>query len=163
MYRDSKKACNVKSEPKSLEENTIKDESNTIKLESTFVKDSVSVNKVANSRKSVKSIGARKINSISAQCHKCCKTFANKYVLKTHINSPNRCSPKEAKPPQDFVPCATCGKDKKAESFLRHEKLCRMSEDERAAYNETLKVKCEKCDKILSHKGRLRRRENCSQ
>ena len=40
MYRDRKKACNVKTEPKILEENS------AVKVESIFVKDPVSVNKV---------------------------------------------------------------------------------------------------------------------
>ena len=38
-----------------------------------------------------------------------------------------------------------------------HEKLCKMSEDERAAYNATKRVECEKCHKILAHKDKLRR------
>ena len=58
---------------------------------------------------------------------------------------------------QKFVTCATCGQDKKAKNILKHEKRCKMSEEERAAYNATLKVECGKCGKILSHKHKLQR------
>ena len=56
-----------------------------------------------------------------------------------------------------FVTCATCGQDKRSKRILEHEKLCKMSEDERAAYNATKRVECEKCHKILAHKDKLRR------
>ena len=149
MYR--KKVYNVKSEPKILEENTKK-----VKVESIFVKDSVSINKVVESYPlSVKPTGVRKVDSKPAQCDICSKTLANKYILKAHMNSPRGCSPREAISPKTFVTCATCGEDKKAKRILKHERFCRMSEDERAAYNETKKVECEKCHKILSHRHKL--------
>ena len=59
MYRDRKEFYKVKSEPKILEENT------KVKVESAFVKDPQSVNKVVvNSQKSVKTTEAKKIDSI---------------------------------------------------------------------------------------------------
>ena len=141
MYR--KKVYNVKSEI--LEENTKK-----VKLESIFA------NKVVESSPtSVKPTGVRKVDSKPAQCDICSKTLANKYILKAHMNSPRGCSPREAISPKTFVTCATCGEDKKAKRILKHERFCRMSEDERAAYNETKKVECEKCHKILSHRHKL--------
>ena len=38
-----------------------------------------------------------------------------------------------------------------------HEKLCRMSEEERAEYKEGIKVKCASCPKILANKDKLAR------
>ena len=156
-YRDSKKTCKIKFEPMMLEENSVNNESKIVK------DDSISVNK-GSPQASVKSTRARRLDSKVAVCDVCSKTFANMNSLKTHMKIPHRCIPKKDELTTKknelktkFVTCATCGQDRKARWILKHEKLCRMSEDERAAYNATLKVECEKCYKILSNGFKLAR------
>ena len=167
IYRDRKKPCKIKYEPKILEENIVKNELSTVKDCSLAVK-----KVVVHSRAYVKSTGTKKIDSLkkidsarkidlmkieseSTLCDICSKTFSNKYILKAHMKKPSGCSPKKDRLTKTSVTCATCGQDKSASRILKHERLCQMSEDERAAYNATRKVECEKCHKILSHRQKL--------
>ena len=148
LYRDRKKVCSIKSELMISEQNTVKNEFSIVK------DDSVAANK-DDSLSFVKSTVTRKPDSKHAVCDVCSKTFSNKYILKTHKKSPRGCNPKGNVKIVNFVTCITCGQDKKAKRILRHERLCRMLDDERAAYYARTKVECEKCHKILSARHKL--------
>ena len=58
-----------------------------------------------------------------------------------------------------LVACTTCGQNN-FKNISRHEKFCRMSEDERAAYKATMKVECQKCHKVFAQKVKLDRHMN---
>ena len=78
-------------------------------------------------------------------CSLCSKMFAAKCTLNKHILNMHT----ENKLP---VTCANCGMKCKISSLSRHEKLCKLSVEER----EARKVKCSKCEKTLSSRGKLR-------
>lgn len=102
-------------------------------------------------------------------CDVCSKAFTNKHILKTHVLThtqekiqcqiclesvfglKNHMKYKHGE--KNLVTCSHCGVEVKAIS--RHEKLCRMTEEERSAYKESKKVKCEQCDKVLANKFKL--------
>ena len=178
MSRKYQTGYKIKSEVTTLEKNVLDAGSNSEKGPM------VPVNKAF-----VKFTAVKKLDSKSALCDICSKTFGNKYILKAHMKIHERktigkvsvkstltdsqqktqCQVcfhsvshlaihmKNIHAEQKFVTCATCGQDKRAKRILEHEKLCKMSEDERAAYNATIKVECGKCQKVLAHKHKLQR------
>ena len=106
-------------------------------------------------------------------CSLCTKSFRNKYILKYHMNSHNGdtgqmcnlCSKMFAAKStlrkhmlnmhtenKDLASCSNCGLKCKMSSLDRHEKLCKLTAEER----EARKVKCPKCGKNLSNRGKLR-------
>ena len=178
-----KRDCKIKSEIMTLQEIGIDTESNS-------VEDSGPTSKVGlHSRASVKSTVAKKLESKSALCDICSKTYGNKYILKAHmkiherkaignVSSKNTLTNSKQKTQcqvcfhlvshlshhmknkhgeKKFVTCTTCGQDKSSQRILEHEKLCKMSEDEKAAYAARRKVECGKCGKVLAHKHKLQR------
>ena len=115
----------------------------------------------------------------SILCDVCSKTYANKYILKAHMKIHEEKthmskSQEKVKCEICFVSvtrikmhmknihgerktCTICGQDKIERKIAKHEKLCKMSEEERAEYKESKKIKCENCPKILSDKKKLAR------
>ena len=51
------------------------------------------------------------------------------------------------------MPCSNCGKNFKVSCVRNHEKICKLSEEEKAA----IKAECDQCGKILANKGKLNR------
>ena len=102
-------------------------------------------------------------------CDVCSKSFSNKHVLKahmlTHTAEKVKCQMclesvfglkkhmKNKHGETKLVACSNCGVEVKGIS--RHERFCRMTEEERAAYKETIKVECEQCCKVLANKFKL--------
>ena len=129
----------------------------------------------------VKDGGDFKLLQKSILCDVCSKTFANKYVLKAHMKIHEektgmshsqekiKCEicfasvtrikmhMKNKHGERKLATCSICGKDKVERKMAEHEKLCRMSEEERAEYKESKKIKCENCPKILCNKNKLAR------
>ena len=103
-------------------------------------------------------------------CDVCSKAFSNKHVLKAHILThtqqkvqcqicfesvfalKNHMRNKHGGE-NKLVACSNCGVEVKGIS--RHERFCRMTEEERAAYKEGIKVECEQCGKVLANKFKL--------
>ena len=106
-------------------------------------------------------------------CILCPKSFRNKYILKYHMNSHNRdhgqmcnlCSKMFAMKSvlrrhmlnmhsenTHPAPCSNCGLKCKLSSLARHEKVCKLSDEEK----EERKVECPDCGKKLSTRGKLR-------
>ena len=106
-------------------------------------------------------------------CNFCKKSYSDQHTLKTHILAHSqgkvqcevcpasvtsmRMHMKYKHSERKLVTCTICGKDEIAWKMAGHEKLCRMSEEERAEYKERKKVKCEICPKILANKAKLSR------
>ena len=102
-------------------------------------------------------------------CDVCSKAFSNKHVLKAHISThkqeKTQCQTcfefvfglknhmKNKHEEKKLVACSNCGVEVKGIS--RHERFCRMTDEERAAYKETIKVECGKCGKVLANKFKL--------
>ena len=102
-------------------------------------------------------------------CDICSKAFSNKHVLKAHIlthtQEKTQCQiclesvfglknhMKNKHGEKKLVTCSNCGVEVKGIS--RHERFCRMTDEERAAYKETIKVECEQCEKVLANKFKL--------
>ena len=151
-----------------IKSETIVAPDNVIGIESKTVENPVSSKTVVlGSQAFVKSTVAQKLDSKSSFCDLCSKTLnGNKRILKAHMRAfhpvdfekiSRELTPRHIPFEKRLVTCATCGKDNPDKKISRHEKLCRMSEAERAAYNATLKVECEECHKIFSQKHKLAR------
>ena len=76
-------------------------------------------------------------------CYLCSTMFATKSTLKKHMlnihNDPT-------------ASCSSCGLKCKPSSLNRHEKLCKLSDEER----EARKVNCNQCGKSLSNREKLK-------
>ena len=102
-------------------------------------------------------------------CEVCSKSFVNKYLLKehslTHTQQKSQCQICSASvfalknhmkmKHGQLATCSNCGVEVKG--IRRHEKFCKMTEEERAAFKETIKVECDQCGKILANKFKLLR------
>ena len=102
-------------------------------------------------------------------CEVCSKSFVNKYILKehslTHTQQKSQCQICSASvfalknhmkmKHGQLATCSNCGVEVKG--IRRHEKFCKMTEEERAAFKETIKVECDQCGKILANKFKLLR------
>ena len=102
-------------------------------------------------------------------CDVCSKAFSTKHILKehilTHTQQKTQCQiclvyvfglkkhMKYLHGEKMLVTCSNCGVEIKGIS--RHEKFCKMTEEERAAYKESIKVECEQCEKVLASKFKL--------
>ena len=106
-------------------------------------------------------------------CNVCQKSYSDKNILKTHLllhsQKKSQCQVcfafvtrmkmhmKNKHGERKLLTCTICGQDKVERKMAGHEKLCRMTEEEKAVYKECIKVKCENCPKILSNKEKLAR------
>ena len=104
-------------------------------------------------------------------CDVCSKMFSSIYSLKTHIlthtQKKTQCGicfqsvfafkahMKRAHGDVKLVTCSNCGVEVKR--IKKHEKICKMTEEEKAAHRENLKVNCKSCPKILANKNLLAR------
>ena len=110
-------------------------------------------------------------SSEELSCIVCQKSFCNKYILKYHMNSHNGkqdqmcylCSTMFATKStlkkhmlnihnDPTASCSSCGLKCKPSSLNRHEKLCKLSDEER----EARKVNCNQCGKSLSNREKLK-------
>ena len=106
-------------------------------------------------------------------CNFCKKSYSDQNTLKTHIllhsQEKIQCQVcfatvtrirrhmKNKHGDRKLVTCTICGQDKIGRTIAGHEKICRMSKEERAEYKESIKVKCANCHKILANKDKLAR------
>ena len=104
-------------------------------------------------------------------CDVCSKFFCNIYSLKTHIlthtQKKTECQicfqsvfafkahMRRNHGDSELVTCSNCGAEVKR--IGKHEKICKMTKEEKAAHRENLKVKCEHCSKVLANKNLLAR------
>ena len=82
---------------------------------------------------------------VKSLCNICSKWLATRHQLRAHtrlLHGENK-----------HLPCSNCGKNFKVSCVGRHEKLCKLSEEEKTA----IKVECDECGKILANKGKLKR------
>ena len=103
-------------------------------------------------------------------CDVCSKAFSNKHTLKAHIlthtQQKTQCQiclesvfalknhmRNKHGGEKKLVACSNCGVEVKGIS--RHERFCRMTEEERTAFKEGIKVECEQCGKVLANKFKL--------
>ena len=103
-------------------------------------------------------------------CDVCSKAFSNKHTLKAHIlthtQQKTQCqicfesvfalknhTRNKHGGENKLTTCSNCGVEIK--EISRHERFCRMTEEERAAYKESKKVDCKQCGKVLANKFKL--------
>ena len=86
----------------------------------------------------------RKCKNAKYFCSICSKWLASRDRLKKHINSVHE---------NKKLPCSNCGTSLKVSCIGRHERTCKLSEEEKAA----IKVECDQCGKILANKRKLNR------
>ena len=114
-----------------------------------------------------------KMHDEDIRCHICCKFFTNIYILKYHILTHTQKKTECQQCSQSvfslkghmqrvhsglgakYVTCTNCGVEVKG--IGKHEKICRMTNEEKAAYRENLKASCQKCSKVLANKHKLAR------
>ena len=112
-----------------------------------------------------------KMHDEDIRCDVCSKLFTNVYILKSHILTHTQkkieCQQcfqsvfslkghmKRVHSGHDpkYVACSNCGVE--VRGIGKHEKICKMTDEERAAFRENLKVSCQKCPKVLSNKHKL--------
>jgi len=83
-----------------------------------------------------------------ALCSECSRTFASKYVLVKHMKSEHNGN--------KYTPCSLCGGQFTVFSLSKHEKMCKLSEEERQIFRERQRVSCNQCKKTLNSKNKLR-------
>ena len=101
-------------------------------------------------------------------CDSCPKIFGDKSMLKRHVEKTHTQSKCEICLVSVFglkkhmrlkhrklTTCSNCGIESKC--IWKHEKLCKMTEEQRAAYKEAKKVNCQQCGKVLANKQKLDR------
>ena len=82
---------------------------------------------------------------VKSLCNICSKWLASRHQMRAHtrlLHGENK-----------HLSCSNCGKNFKVSCIGRHEKLCKLSEEEKAA----IKVECDQCGKKLANKGKLSR------
>jgi KRAB domain-containing zinc finger protein len=118
-----------------------------------------------------------------ALCNVCSKSLASKHILKTHMklhdpeserHNPehsvcNICSKtsktkikllvhmakKHGK--KEYGVCSNCGNNISMTNIVRHQRLCKKSEEEKQKQKETNKVECSECGKVLRDSTKLKR------
>ena len=101
-------------------------------------------------------------------CDSCPKIFGDKSMLKRHVEKTHTLSKCQICLVSVFglkkhmrlkhrklTTCSNCGIESKC--IWKHEKLCKMTEEQRAAYKEAKKVNCQQCGKVLANKQKLDR------
>ena len=85
-------------------------------------------------------------------CTLCSKTFTNKYYLKKHNIAVHEKNEKSAQ-------CSHCLKQVSMMYISNHEKICKMSEEEKEAHNKKYdyKLQCSDCDKTFMNLSKLNR------
>merc|ERR1712204_1987 len=78
----------------------------------------------------------------------CTGTFTNKRLLQRHI----KLTHSESK-----APCSSCGQIFTSSSILRHNKICKMTEEEKQDFKINRRVGCKDCGKVLANKTKLNR------
>ena len=113
-------------------------------------------------------------------CNICSKYFSDKYLLKNHINSHNEvrkekenalcslCSTwikssflrthmKNMHGENKHVSCVKCGSNYRISSIIKHQLLCKSTDEEREAKKAALAKKCDQCGKVLCNNWKLRK------
>ena len=114
-----------------------------------------------------------KMHDEDIRCDICSKLFTNIYILKshklTHTQKKEECQQcfqsvfglkshikrTHSELGSKLSTCSNCGAEVK--KIGNHEKICKMTAEEKATYRENLKVQCEKCLKVLANKHKLSR------
>ena len=114
-----------------------------------------------------------KMHDEDIRCDICSKLFTNIYILKshklTHTQKKEECQQcfqsvfglkshikrTHSELGSKLSTCSNCGAEVK--KIGNHEKICKMTAEEKATYRENLKVQCEKCPKVLANKHKLSR------
>jgi len=81
-------------------------------------------------------------------CDICSGTFTLKRLLQRHI----KLTHSESK-----APCSSCGQIFTSSSILRHNKICKMTEEEKQDFKINRRVGCKDCGKVLANKTKLNR------
>ena len=92
-----------------------------------------------------------KVKRTRTVCTVCCKSFNGKQYLGMHmlVAHGNKGS--------KFVRCPVCGKEYSLLNIVNHNRLCKMSNDERERYKEMQKAFCQDCGKTFSRRLRLKK------
>jgi len=83
-----------------------------------------------------------------ALCSQCSRTFSSSLCLAKHIKSEHNGS--------KYTPCSLCGGQFSVFSLSKHERMCKLSEEERQIFRERRRVSCNQCEKTLNSKAKLR-------
>ena len=84
----------------------------------------------------------KKVRSL---CSICSQWLSSRDQLRTHTRLLHG--------DKKHLPCSNCGLNFRASTVRRHEKLCKLSKEERAA----MKIKCDRCGKTLANKEKFNR------
>ena len=112
-------------------------------------------------------------------CNVCLKSFRNKYLLKYHKKTHdadskektalcNICSKLMSKETlrkhmknmhgeNKHIPCSNCGLNYRISSIIKHQKLCKYTDEEREARKAAITKKCDRCEKVLCNTFKLRK------
>ena len=116
----------------------------------------------------------KKTTQHNLPCSVCLKSFSNKYLLKQHKKTHdadvlcNICSKlvangflqihmKNMHGENIHIPCSNCGLNYKISGILKHQKLCKSTEEERKARKAAMTKNCERCGKVLCNTFKLRK------
>ena len=113
-------------------------------------------------------------------CSICSKCFSNKYVLKNHIKSHNEVGKEKEKAlcslcsswikssflrthmknmhgENKHVSCSNCGSKYRISSIIKHQLLCKQTNEEKDARKASMARKCDQCGKVLCNNWKLRK------
>ena len=82
-------------------------------------------------------------------CNICSKTSSTKTKLLVHM------AKKHGK--KEYGVCSNCGNNISMTHIVRHQRLCKKSEEEKQKQKETNKVECSECGKVLRDSTKLKR------